>query len=218
MLPDPEAPTQFGVPLFITFSCVSVTIVRVTLIRGSVQLLMKDKSIATTPQNKYYLTFLQQYFVFEYKTKGCCARPPCQRLGHLVGSHLRPICQNRGAKSLCAFVFSFRYSCLLFAAFIFFLASCATSLLLSVLFVQLVDFDSGAVINRRWYHRTPTKIKTLDPEWTTKNSVRWKDVHLPFESLALRIRWRTTHLLIGLNSPAVIGGYLVVESQRVVCL
>lgn len=43
-------------------------------------------------------------------------------------------------------------------------------------------------MNSQWYHKVPTKFKTLSPVWTDKNSVRWRDVHLPFELLALRIR------------------------------
>ena len=53
----------------------------------------------------------------------------------------------------------------------------------------MVDYDSGRLPNKSWYHRTPTKAKTLNPKYTEKNQAHWLGVHLPFETLALRIRW-----------------------------
>eukprot|EP00614_Pseudopedinella_elastica_P009557 CAMPEP_0172607538 /NCGR_PEP_ID=MMETSP1068-20121228/27690_1 /TAXON_ID=35684 /ORGANISM="Pseudopedinella elastica, Strain CCMP716" /LENGTH=935 /DNA_ID=CAMNT_0013410567 /DNA_START=183 /DNA_END=2990 /DNA_ORIENTATION=- len=54
--------------------------------------------------------------------------------------------------------------------------------------IEMVDQSTRRQLNTRWFHRTPTIHKTLHPCWTTRNSVQWKDVHLPFENLALRVR------------------------------
>lgn len=56
----------------------------------------------------------------------------------------------------------------------------------SFLFTQLVDVATNEPINGQWRHRTLTKRRCLDPVWN--ESVRWRDVFVPFESLALRVR------------------------------
>lgn len=51
---------------------------------------------------------------------------------------------------------------------------------------QLVDVATNEPINGQWRHRTLTKRRCLEPVWN--ESVRWRDVFVPFESLALRVR------------------------------
>jgi hypothetical protein len=53
--------------------------------------------------------------------------------------------------------------------------------------IELVDFATGRNVNSQWFHKTPALHKTLNPTWHEKNSAKWRDVHLSFESLALRI-------------------------------
>jgi hypothetical protein len=53
---------------------------------------------------------------------------------------------------------------------------------------QLVDYATGRAVNTGWFHKTPTKKKTLEPIWNVRNVVKWSDVHLPFEMLGVRIR------------------------------
>ena len=51
-----------------------------------------------------------------------------------------------------------------------------------------VAAETGQNVNSQWFHKTPSKRKTLNPVFTERNVCRWRDVHLPFESLALRVR------------------------------
>jgi Ca2+-dependent lipid-binding protein len=51
---------------------------------------------------------------------------------------------------------------------------------------ELVDVSSGQPINGMWRHRTLTKRRCLEPTWD--ETVKWRDVFVPFESLALRVR------------------------------
>lgn len=53
--------------------------------------------------------------------------------------------------------------------------------------IELVDYDTGRIVNSQWFMRIPTKRKTLTPVWTEKHTSRWRDIHLPFETLGLRI-------------------------------
>jgi len=54
--------------------------------------------------------------------------------------------------------------------------------------IEMVDIQTRRTLNTRWFHKTPTIHKTLNPHWTERNLVEWKDVHLPFDSLGLRVR------------------------------
>jgi len=53
--------------------------------------------------------------------------------------------------------------------------------------IEIVDYDTRKVLSSRWFHRCPTQRKTLKPEWTEGNDHRWRDIHLPFEKLGLKI-------------------------------
>ena len=51
-----------------------------------------------------------------------------------------------------------------------------------------MDAKTQSETGQSWTHRTPVKHRTLNPRWTERNSVEWRDVNRPFETLALRIR------------------------------
>jgi len=53
--------------------------------------------------------------------------------------------------------------------------------------IELVDYDTGRTVNSQWFMRIATRRKTLNPQWSEKHTARWRDIHLPFESLALRV-------------------------------
>ena len=54
--------------------------------------------------------------------------------------------------------------------------------------IELVDYETGRNVNSQWYHKSPAQRKTLNPVWPESNSARWRDVHLPFETIALKVQ------------------------------
>ena len=45
--------------------------------------------------------------------------------------------------------------------------------------IDLVHYETRRVVNRKWYHRTPTQRATLEPHWEEKSMVKWKVITIP---------------------------------------
>jgi len=56
------------------------------------------------------------------------------------------------------------------------------------LIVDLVDAATLNPAGVSWTLRTPGKNQTLNPVWTERNGADWRDVNLPLETLAVRVR------------------------------